>query len=415
MSPRLSLSLFWFFYFAGLGIHFPYFSLYLHENAGLSGTQAGMVLSTWPLVGIVVQPVWGQVADRTGRRSLVLTLLTLATAVGFLALPYVRGFMPLVLATAALAVVGTPVLAVSFSISFAAFREEGARAFGLTRVWGTVGFLLLVVGFPFLLHRYQAANGLVAVEGGPSEPGLELMFTVTGLLTLIAGVIGLWLPRRGAAAWRAAASDWRRLARHGPMLRLLGFTLGAYLCVQGPMVLFPLYVRSFGGTIDTVGQLWILMLLLEIPLVLFMGKGVSRFGARGLLGMGLLAAGVRWATCGLTTAVWLVYPVQLLHGVVVAGLMLGAPLYLDAIVPERLRSTGQTFLTMVGVGVGGIASTTGAGWLIDHFGVSAPYLVGGAGGMVLGVLAWWILPPPHRLELDEVEGGLASVAPEVPR
>jgi MFS family permease len=113
-----------------------------------------------------------------------------------------------------------------------------------------------------------------------------------------------------------------------------------------------------------------------------------------LLGIALIAAGARWLTCGLTTDPWLIYPVQLLHGVVVAGLMLGAPLYLDAIVPERLRSTGQTFLTTIGIGIGGIASTTTAGWLIDAFGPSAPYLAGGIGALILGSFAWTILPVP---------------------
>lgn len=400
MSPRLSFSLFWLFYFAGLGIHFPYFGLYLHENAGLSGTQAGMVLSTWSLIGIVVQPVWGQLADRTGHRSLVLAALTLATAVGFLALQYIHGFLPLLFATAALSVFGAPVLPVSFSISFAAFREDGPHAFGMARVWGTVSFLILVVGFPWMLHRYQSAAGLVAVAGGPSEPGLEILFVTTAGFTLIAGIIAFFLPRGGAVAWRAGRGDWRQLLRHRPLQRLLVFALGAYLCLQGPMILFPLYVRSFGGTIDTVGQLWVLMLLLEIPLVLMMGTGIARFGARGLLGVGLIAGGVRWAVCGLTTEPWVIYPVQLLHGIVIAGLALGAPLYLDAVTPERLRSTAQTFLTMA-VGFGGIASTTGSGWLIDRFGASAPYLAGGIGAIVLGALAWWILPQPQRLELEE--------------
>lgn len=369
----------------------------------------------WPLVAIVVQPLWGQIADRTGQRSLVLAVLTLVTAVAFYLMQYVHGFVPLVAATAMLASFGASVLPVSFSISFAAFRDDGPHAFGRARVWGTVSFLILVVGFPWLLHRYQASAGLVAVAGGPSEPGLEIMFASTAALTLIAGMIAFLLPRRGAVAWQAERGDWHHLLRHPPMLRLLAFTLLAYLCVQGPMIFFPVYVRSFGGSIDTVGQLWILMLLLEIPLVLMTGTGVARIGARGLLGVGLIAGGLRWAICGLTTEPSLVYPVQLLHGVIVTGLMLGAPLYLDAIVPERLRSTGQTFLTMIGVGVGGIASTTGAGWLIDSYGPSSPYLIGGIGALLLGCSAWWILPQPWRLEIEEKRGrGQDSNPPVVP-
>ena len=53
----LPVSLVWVFALGGLGLFFPYYSLYLRENAGLSGTQVGAVLAVLPLVGIVVQPL----------------------------------------------------------------------------------------------------------------------------------------------------------------------------------------------------------------------------------------------------------------------------------------------------------------------------------------------------------------------
>ena len=58
-----------------LGIFFPYFSLYLKENAGLSGIQLGWILAIIPLVSIAAQPFWGQVADRTGARSHIVAFL----------------------------------------------------------------------------------------------------------------------------------------------------------------------------------------------------------------------------------------------------------------------------------------------------------------------------------------------------
>ena len=77
-------------------------------------------------------------------------------------------------------------------------------------------------------------------------------------------------------------------------------------------------------------------------------------------------------------------------------LLLGAPLYLDSTAPERLRSTGQTLLAMVGIGWGGAVSNATAGWLLDHVGPNAPYLLGGAGAVILGCLVPRILPPPER-------------------
>jgi len=75
----------WFFSLGGLGVFFPYYGLYLHENAGLDPTQVGIVYAVLPTIGLLAQPFWGQFADRTGSRSRVLTLLAAGTAIGYAA------------------------------------------------------------------------------------------------------------------------------------------------------------------------------------------------------------------------------------------------------------------------------------------------------------------------------------------
>jgi MFS family permease len=170
------------------------------------------------------------------------------------------------------------------------------------------------------------------------------------------------------------------------------------------MSLFPIFVRAHGGTLDSVSHMWILMLIPEIPLIALSGAGLARLGPRGLLAVGVLAGGLRWTVCGLAPSLAWIYPVQMLHGVVVAGLVIGGPLYVEAAVPERLRSTGQGILAMVGVSVGGISSQLVAGWLLEHVGPNAPYIAGGIGALLLGALVPFLLPPASRPPAAEGEG-----------
>ncbi|MFQ5540031.1 MAG: MFS transporter [Candidatus Binatia bacterium] len=413
MRRTFPLALFWFIYMGGLGIFFPYYSLYLRENAELSGTQVGLVLAIIPLVGIVAQPFWGQVADRTGERSRVLSFLAVGAALGYLTLSAVSGFIPLVLATAALAAFTTAILPVTISVNLAMLRGAGPYAYGLLRVWGTFGFLILVVGFPWVLHQLQTVRGLVPEPGGPSEPGLEAMFIVTAALVFVAAMVSLAFPRDGVVTLRAPRGDWRRLIRNGPVVRFLLFALGAYIFLSGPMWLFPVYVRAHGGDMDAIRRMWILMLIVEIPLVAYSGAGLKRLGSRGLLALGVLAGGLRWTVSGLSDDLIVIYSVQILHGVMVTGLLLGGPLYLDAVVPERLRSTGQALLSMVGMGIGGIASNAGAGWLLEYAGPNAPYVVGGIGALVIGSLVYWILPSPEVASILSAERDPPDLAPPV--
>ena len=390
MWHSIPLTCFWFVYFGSLGIFYPYFSLYLRENAGLTGTEVGLILAISPFIGMMAQPFWGHLADRTGARSRILALLTLGTALGYLGLALVAGFYPIALATAALALVGTAILPMMTSVSLAILRDAGRHAFGRVRVWGTVGYFILILVFPWLLATLPASVDRVAPSA--SSPALGLMFPVTASLVFAAALIGFLLPKSGPVALRAESGDWRELCHNRAFLRFLLFALGAHFLMHGPMWLFPLFVRSRGGDLGTIRNMWIIMLLFEIPLVFSTGSGLKRLGARGLLGVGVMVGGLRWFLSAVITDANILFAVQALHGVTVVGLNLGSPLYLDVVAPEKLRSTAQGIFSMVSAGIAGIASNASAGWLIDHFGIDLLYLLCGIGALTLGALAWWILP-----------------------
>src|SRR6266403_1263502 len=99
MWHSIPLTLFWFVYFGSLGIFYPYFALYLRENAGLTGTEVGL--------------------------------------------------------------------------SLAILRDEGRHAFGRVRVWGTIGYFILILVFPWMLAAAQpSAGSTLAVN--LAQPGLGL-------------------------------------------------------------------------------------------------------------------------------------------------------------------------------------------------------------------------------------------------
>jgi PPP family 3-phenylpropionic acid transporter len=403
------MSAIWFFCLGGLGVFFPFYSLYLNENAGLDATQVGVVCAVLPLVGLFAQPFWGQIADRTGSRSRVLSLLAIGTGFGYAALYFWKGFASLLFGTAVLACFSTALIPACVAVTLALTKNANRHAFGVTRTWGTIGFLSVVVLFPPILHYSQSIRGLVKTEGGPSEPGLEIMFLVAGLLLLICGMIVRRLPRTEALVVRAQRGDWRRLLRHRPFVRLLAFALLAYFFLQGPMILFPLFVRAHGGSLDWISWMWIPMLIVEIPVIALLGETVARIGARGLLATGVIAGGLRWLVCGLSSDLTWIFAVQILHGITVAGLLLGAPLYVDAVIPARLRSTGQGMLAMIGISLGGIISCLIAGWLLENIGPDAPYLAGGIGGLILGCAIPLIIPPVARVGDD---GGEETPKPD---
>ncbi|MFN8643012.1 MAG: hypothetical protein U0802_15675 [Candidatus Binatia bacterium] len=102
---------------------------------------------------------------------------------------------------------------------------------------------------------------------------------------------------------------------------------------------------------------------------------------------------MRWLACAASHDLAVRNSVQLLHGVVVAGLLLGGPLYLESIVlraparhrPEpaldRRRRPRRHPLQC-------------RRRLIDRIGIDATYALGGVGGILLGLSVTAILPQP---------------------
>jgi PPP family 3-phenylpropionic acid transporter len=393
MSPIGRLAAFWFVYMGSVGIFFPFFGLYLRENAGLSGLEVGTVLSVIPLVGLAAQPLWGQLADRSGARSRVLALVAGGAGLAQLLLPRAEGFPALVAATALLAIFITSVIPMAMSVSLAILRDAGRHAFGIARAAGTVGYLVLVVSFPPLLRHFTGG-----ADNAAAPPGLPWMFPAISVLALVGAAIASTLPRQGVVSMRAPRGGLRLLLRHPPMLRLLAYSFAVYFFLNGPIQLFPLFIRNLGGGLEDLSRMWVWMLLLEIPLVALSGTLLARLGSRTLLAIGVLAGGIRWSASALTDSLALTAVLGLLHGIVVLGLGIGASLYVEEAIPEPLRSTGQALLATIGVGLGGILSNLACGWLFDHASPRATYLACGLGAAALGALAPWALPRPRRPE-----------------
>lgn len=392
MTPFLRLCLFWLVYMAALGIFFPFYALYLGTHAGLSAIEVGAVLSMLPLVGLVVQPLWGQLADRTGARSAVLAMVTIGAGSAQLLLGHASGFVPLILATSLLALFHSSVMPMALSVSLAVLQHDGRHAFGIARAVGTCGYLVMVVAFPPLL-RLVAGD---APGPGGAPAALDGMFPAIAVLAILAGCIAWTLPRDGRVALRAAHAGFARLARNGPLLRILAYAFCAYLFVNGPIQLFPLFVRSLGGGLDTLSRMWVPMLLLEIPLMAWVGGLRLRLGARGLLAMGVIASGLRWAGSAFVHEIDVAAALGVLHGVTVVGLGIGATVYVEEVVPDDLRSTGQGLLAAIGLGLAGILSNLACGWLFDRVGAQLTYLGCGVGALLLGLATPLILPRTGR-------------------
>ena len=361
-------------------------------------SRSARSFAVFPLVGLVAQPAWGLLADRSGERTWVLAGLNLGGGLAYLLMWRSTSFLEMLVATAVVSFFVRAMMAIAMSVTLPALGDQPA-VFGRVRACGTVGFLVAVLAFPPLATHFARAG---------DDAGLHFMFPISAVFSLLAAGAALALPRARSIRARAARGEWRTLLHNQAFVRLLVLGFLAFLFLNGPMEFFPRLVADRGGDASVVSHLWIVMLLPEIALLLGF-RQADRLGARKLLAIGIAAGGLRWLlTAGLPTMPGL-FVAQTLHAVVVIGLMLGAPLYVHRSVPENLQSTAQGLHGAVALGLGGALSSVVAGWLSDVGGVVAPFWAGGIGGALLAFALPRLLPRETRFRKPGGARGAGAV------
>jgi PPP family 3-phenylpropionic acid transporter len=382
---RFPLATLWFFYMAAAGCFYPYYGLYLRQTLGLSASQVGLVIAVMPFTGLIAQPLWGRLADHSGSRQRTLALAMVGVAAGCGVLMASTSFAALLLATSFFALSATAAIPMCTAVTLAGL-PNGIFGFGPVRMWGTIGYGVAVLCFPWV----------AALLASTEEGKLFWLLPATAACALLAAARVATLPPAPGLAIRSGSGDFGRLLRHPPIRRLVLFAFLSHLCMQGPIQLLPVLLDGLGGGVEAVRTSWLYMLALEIPLVGFASTAWRRLGPRGLLLFGLTCEGARWVATALAGDLATVEVLQLLHGCSTMGVLIGVPLYIDAAVPARLRSTGQTLVSGCGFGIGAIVSTATSGWLYDHVAPTAPYLAGGVGALLLSAGLFALLPVPYR-------------------
>jgi PPP family 3-phenylpropionic acid transporter len=129
----------YFFAYASWAAWWPLFTIYL-QNAGLSGVQTGLVSSIAPVMMFIVQPVWGVIADRYGRKRLLVLALILS-ALSLVAYLWITGFWPILILTVIFSLFLNPVYPVVDTLALDSLGKDKEFGFGYLRMWGAVGWL----------------------------------------------------------------------------------------------------------------------------------------------------------------------------------------------------------------------------------------------------------------------------------
>ena len=241
------------------------FPLYLAQS-GYSASRIGIVLSLSAALNIGLVAAVGLLADRYGRRTVLIGLSSLSAAAG-IALALTPVALPVLVLTSGLGGVGRgggagsgggwgPVLPVEQPLVAGSARQDSTRAFGRLSF---IGVMASAVG-----SLIAAVPAFLAPHGVPLAAGYRLLFALSGVLSL--GIVAVSLPirdRRPEPSTEAppAIPLRRLLGRLGLTNALNGFGFG----FLGPLLTYWFYRRYGMGAAELAVLYTIVNLVTAVP------------------------------------------------------------------------------------------------------------------------------------------------------
>ncbi|MCJ8168548.1 MFS transporter [Atopomonas sediminilitoris] len=375
--PYWRLSNFYFWYFSLLGASAPFWPLFL-EKLGLSPARIGELIAIPMLMRVLAPNLWAALADSRGTRLGILRLGSVCTLVFFAGVFIDQSFWVLALVMALHSFFWHAILPQAEVITL---HHLGTRTdhYSKVRLWGSVGFIAVVVGFGWLFERL---------------PVLYLPHLMA-LIMLMIILAGFFLPalQVGEVSTPLARGTLRGLLKQPTMLAFFAGCL-LMLASHGPYyTFFSVYLQGLGYSRVAIGLLWALGVLAEIIVFLLMARVIPKLGLRWVLVGSLMLATLRWVMIALwADNLWLLLLAQCLHAATFGAFHAAAVAFIQQHFPPQRQSTGQALYSTLG-GAGGALGALLSGYAWGSLGASQTYMGAAALALLGAWLAWrWLHP-----------------------
>ena len=365
---------FYFFYYAFVGMFSPYWSLYL-KSIHFDAIEISVLMSIQPVMRMFAPGMWGWLADHSGKRLLVVQVAASLSALFYLGVFATTSFWGLFLVLALMSFFWSASMPLVEATTLT-YLGKNTEHYGRIRSWGSIGFIVSVVGlgyaFDYIAIAWLLWAGLVC------EVGIV--------------VFARQIPKTEALAHHTDNQPIRQIVLQPRVLALFGacFLMSV---AHGPYYTFySIYLVEHGYAKSAVGGLWALGVICEIGVFFLMPALVRRFGFTRILLFSFSAAVLRFMLIGWAVD-WVVLLLfaQMLHAFTFGAYHASSLGLVHQFFQGRHQSRGQALFGSVTYGAGGMLGGLASGPIWQHWGASALYSCS-AGAASLGlVLMWWKL------------------------
>ena len=365
---------FYFFYFAFVGMFAPYWSLYL-TSLEFNVVQIGILMSVQPVMRMLSPALWGWLADRLGNRRRVVQVAALGSALCYLGVFFTTEYYGLLLVLALMSFFWSASMPLVEATTLTYLGKNAAR-YGRLRSWGSVGFIISVLGLGYAFD-YIAISWILWA-------GLAIQL---GIL-----YFSRQIPSTEVIAHHTDSHPIMRIAMQPQVLALFGACF-LMAVAHGPYyTFFSIYLVEHGYAKSAVGALWTLGVVCEIGVFFLMPWLMRHCSLPHMLMVSMAFAVLRFLLIGWQVdTLWLLLLAQVLHAATFGSFHAAAVALVHHFFRGRHQSKGQALFGSVTYGAGGMLGGLMSGPLWLHWGASVMYSFSAGVALLALALMWWKL------------------------
>ncbi|KMK77348.1 MFS transporter [Alkalihalobacillus pseudalcaliphilus] len=388
-----------FFVTSAMTMIIPFLPLYLKElgleNETSIGIWTGVIFGANFLTAFLFAPFWGRMADRYGRKSMILRsgfgMAIIIALTGFATGPIsllllrllngmVSGFIP---ASIGLVSTNTPKQHVGYALGI---LQAGAVAGGI------LGPLL---------------GGLMA-----EMFGYRMIFFITGFSILIAALVCLLFVKENFKAPAKSQvktntiEDFKKVTSKKPVLALFGVVLVIQLAVMGINPLLSIYVIELTPAQNTAFYAGLTVAVLGFSNMMssaFLGRVSDKVGAHNVLIWAMLGVAMLAIPQAFVTDIWQLIVLRFMQGICVGGLLpaANALIRLHSIEGMESRTYGFSNSAMY---LGNMIGPVVGGWIVTASSMSTLFLISATLLLInVALVKGKVLPPAKKRFYKEKE------------
>lgn len=347
-------SAWYFFIFFSFGSFLPLLSPFLKER-GFSGLNIGSALALGALVTIIMQPLWGYLADRYRNSKVIVFILVTCYTLAGLTMAVGTGVAKLTIIYGVFMVFFSGIMPVIDSMVVGNGLE-----FGKVRLWGAMGFAL-----------GAQVTGLLAESLG--LPSIFFAITLSNVLVLI---LTVKIDDRSHSKTREDSLN------RGDILELLSdkgyliFLVASFL-VGGSMTghnnYFSLLYRELGGSLSGVGLAFLLFAGSEAPVMALVQNLSRKINVTSGLIISSLIFSMRWLWYSTMPDPKWILTLFFIQGLSIGSFLVLVTLYISEVTTPNLRTTALAIYFSFSAGLGGMFAQYFSGLILNNYEIAQVY------------------------------------------